>query len=96
MQAGYRHQMIGAGINQHLPLPGANPGAFTHTSVAIRDALLAVAVPTIEVHLSNIQAREDFRRSSLISDIVTGTVSGLGAPGVFLAFEALLDLVDRR
>jgi 3-dehydroquinate dehydratase-2 len=72
-----------------------NPGAFTHTSVAIRDALLAVSVPTIEVHLSNTQAREDFRKSSLISDIVTGAVSGLGAPGVFMAFDALLDLLDR-
>ncbi|NNE42730.1 MAG: type II 3-dehydroquinate dehydratase [Gemmatimonadetes bacterium] len=67
-----------------------NPGAFTHTSVAIRDALLAVSVPTVEVHLSNIFAREDFRRKSMISDIVTGIVSGLGVPGTYLAFDALV------
>ena len=73
-----------------------NPGAFTHTSVAIRDALLAVAVPTIEVHLSNIHAREEFRRKSLIADIVTGQVSGLGATGVLLAFEALIDLLEGK
>jgi len=73
-----------------------NPGAFTHTSVAIRDALLAVAVPTIEVHLSNIHAREEFRRRSLIADVVTGQVSGLGAAGVTLAFEGLIGLLEDR
>jgi 3-dehydroquinate dehydratase-2 len=72
-----------------------NPGAFTHTSVAIRDALLALDVPAIEVHLSNIFAREEFRRRSTISDVVTGIVSGLGAAGMLLAFDALVDL-DRR
>jgi 3-dehydroquinate dehydratase-2 len=73
-----------------------NPGAFTHTSVAIRDALLAVAVPTIEVHLSNIHAREEFRKRSLIADVVTAQVSGLGAAGTVLAFGALIDLLERR
>lgn len=72
-----------------------NPGAFTHTSVAIRDALLAVAVPTVEVHLSNIFAREEFRRKSLVSDVVTAVVSGLGAPGTIVALDALLDLLER-
>lgn len=71
-----------------------NPGAFTHTSVAIRDALAALRVPTIEVHLSNIFAREDFRRKSMISDVVTGVVSGLGASGMVRAFEALCDLIE--
>lgn len=71
-----------------------NPGAFTHTSVAIRDALLAVSVPTVEVHLSNIHAREEFRRRSLIADVVTGQVSGLGAPGVLRALDALMDLLE--
>ena len=73
-----------------------NPGAFTHTSVAIRDALLAVSVPTVEVHLSNIHAREEFRRKSLIADVVTGQVSGLGASGVLLAFDALIDLLEGK
>ncbi len=73
-----------------------NPGAFTHTSVALRDALLAVNVPTIEVHLSNIHAREEFRKTSLIADVVTGQVSGLGAHGVLRAFQTLLDLLEDR
>lgn len=73
-----------------------NPGAFTHTSVALRDALLAVSVPTIEVHLSNIHAREEFRRRSLVSDVVTGVVSGLGAHGVVLAFDALVRILEEK
>jgi len=71
-----------------------NPGGLTHTSVAIRDALVALGVPTIEVHLSNIHAREDFRRRSLIADVVTGQVAGLGAVGVVRALDALLDLLE--
>jgi 3-dehydroquinate dehydratase-2 len=71
-----------------------NPGAFTHTSIAIRDALLAVAVPAVEVHLSNIFAREEFRRHSVISDVVTGVVSGLGAAGTVMAFDALMDRLE--
>jgi 3-dehydroquinate dehydratase-2 len=71
-----------------------NPGAFTHTSIAIRDALLALSVPAIEVHLSNIFAREEFRRRSTISDVVTAVVSGLGAAGMVLGFEALVDLLE--
>lgn len=73
-----------------------NPGGFTHHSVAIRDALLALAVPAIEVHLSNVFAREEFRRKSMISDVVLGVVSGLGAPGTLLAFDALLDHIERK
>jgi 3-dehydroquinate dehydratase-2 len=73
-----------------------NPGAFTHTSVAIRDALLALAVPAVEVHLSNIHAREEFRRRSLISDVALGVVSGLGPRGALLALDALLDHLEER
>ena len=71
-----------------------NPGAFTHTSIALRDALLAVAVPFIEVHLSNVHAREPFRRHSYFSDIAAGSIVGLGAQGYVLALEAALDRID--
>ncbi len=67
-----------------------NPAAFTHTSVALRDALGAVALPFIEVHLSNIQARESFRHRSYFSDIALGTISGLGALGYELALMAAI------
>ena len=65
-----------------------NPGAFTHTSVAIRDALLATGIPFIEVHLSNVFARESFRHSSYFSDIAAGCIFGLGAFGYELALQA--------
>ncbi len=67
-----------------------NPAAFTHTSIALRDALLAVALPFIEVHLSNIHAREPFRRHSYFSDIALGVVAGFGAHGYQLALAAAL------
>ena len=67
-----------------------NPAAFTHTSIALRDALSAVAIPFIEVHLSNIHARESFRKFSYFSDIAVGVISGLGADGYELAVEAAL------
>ncbi len=72
-----------------------NPGAFTHTSIALRDALLAVAVPFIEVHLSNVQAREPFRKHSYFSDIAVGSIAGLGAQGYELALAAALERLDR-
>ena len=67
-----------------------NPAAFTHTSVAIRDALQATKIPFIEVHLSNIYAREEFRKKSYFSDIAVGTISGLGANGYLLALKHIL------
>ncbi len=67
-----------------------NPAAFTHTSIALRDALLATAIPFIEVHLSNVYARESFRRTSYLSDIASGVIMGLGALGYELALQAAL------
>ena len=67
-----------------------NPAAFTHTSVALRDALAAVAIPFVEVHLSNVYAREAFRKESYFSDIAVGVISGLGATGYELALQFAL------
>lgn len=67
-----------------------NPGAFTHTSVALRDALLGVAIPFIEVHISNVFARESFRQHSYLSDVAVGLISGLGTQGYALALSAAL------
>ncbi|HEV8019599.1 MAG TPA: type II 3-dehydroquinate dehydratase [Steroidobacteraceae bacterium] len=72
-----------------------NPGAFTHTSIALRDALLATALPFIEVHLSNPQAREPFRRHSYFSDVAVGVISGLGAFGYEVAVRAAAQRLAR-
>ena len=71
-----------------------NPGAFTHTSIATRDALLAVDIPFIEVHLSNTYAREEFRHNSYFSDIAAGCIVGLGAHGYELALRAAARQLD--
>ena len=71
-----------------------NPGAFTHTSIALRDALLGVSIQFIEVHLSNVHGREAFRRQSFLSDVAVGVITGLGAKGYELALQAAIARVD--
>ena len=73
-----------------------NPAAWTHTSVAIRDALLGVQIPFIEVHLSNVHAREPFRRHSYLSDVAVGVIAGLGAQGYELALLAARAHVQKQ
>ena len=65
-----------------------NPGAYTHTSVALRDALLGTGIPFIEIHISNVHAREEFRQMSYLSDVAVGVISGLGSQGYDLALAA--------
>jgi len=73
-----------------------NPAAFTHTSIAIRDALLATRIPFIEVHLSNVYAREPFRHHSYFSDIAQGVITGLGSIGYELALRAATQMIDDK
>jgi 3-dehydroquinate dehydratase-2 len=72
-----------------------NPGAYTHTSIAIRDALLLLDIPIVEIHLSNTYKREDFRKTSMIADIVTGRIVGFGAFGYIMALQAVEQRVQR-
>jgi 3-dehydroquinate dehydratase-2 len=73
-----------------------NPAAFTHTSVALRDAILAADIPLIEVHISNVHKREAFRHQSYFSDIAVGTITGLGSQGYDLALQAALHLLKKN
>jgi len=73
-----------------------NPAAYTHTSIAIRDALLLLDMPIIEIHLSNIYRRESFRHKSMIADVVTAQIAGFGVDGYVMALEALSGMIRRR
>jgi len=71
-----------------------NPAAYTHTSVAIRDAISAIGIPTVEVHLSNIYSREEFRHTSLIAPVSSGQVSGFGVHSYILGLEAIISIAE--
>lgn len=85
------HQAMDEGVHYIL----INPGAYTHTSVAIRDALLGVAIPFIEIHLSNVHRREPFRHHSYFSDVADGIIVGLGALGYELALYAAIQKIKQ-
>ncbi|HTV97154.1 MAG TPA: type II 3-dehydroquinate dehydratase [Steroidobacteraceae bacterium] len=90
-QSNAEHELVGrvqAAPGEGIAFVIINPGAFTHTSIALRDAFLAVSVPFIEVHLSNVFAREEFRHRSYLSDLAVGCIVGFGAIGYELALEA--------
>lgn len=92
LQSNAEHVLVDAvqeAVQQGVDFIILNPAAFTHTSIALRDALSAVAIPFIEVHLSNIHAREPFRRHSYFSDLAQGIIAGLGPDGYGLALEAV-------
>lgn len=98
-QSNAEHELVGR--VQQAPTAGVkfiiiNPAAFTHTSVALRDALAAVRIPFIEVHLSNVHAREPFRHKSYLSDIAVGVIAGLGPIGYELALRAAADRLSSR
>ena len=91
IQSNAEHELVEAvhrAPQQGITFIIINPAAFTHTSVALRDALAAVGLPFIEVHLSNVYAREEFRRTSYFSDLAVGVISGLGPQGYELALRA--------
>ena len=97
-QSNAEHELVGrvqGAMGEAVDCIIANPAAFTHTSVALRDALLAASIPFIEVHLSNIHAREDFRRHSYFSDVAAGVIAGFGAKGYELALEAAIHLTQK-
>ena len=89
-------ELIHRAYENHVDFIIINPAAFTHTSVAIRDALLATRIPFIEVHLSNVHAREPFRKHSYFSDIAQGVICGLGATGYELALQAAHQILTER
>ncbi|MCC5854274.1 MAG: type II 3-dehydroquinate dehydratase [Idiomarina sp.] len=96
-QSNAEHELIDAVHNARgvVDFILINPAALTHTSIALRDALLGVGIPFIEVHLSNIHAREEFRSHSYLSDCAVGVICGLGAKGYELALAAALERVNK-
>lgn len=98
LQSNAEHELIErihAARDEAIDFIIINPAAFTHTSVAIRDALLAVSIPFIEVHLSNVHKREPFRQHSYFSDVALGVICGLGAQGYQLALDAAVRHIEQ-
>ncbi len=98
-QSNAEHDLVGRvqqAIQEGVAFILINPAAFTHTSVALRDALAASRIPFIEVHLSNVHAREAFRRHSYFSDLAAGVITGLGAQGYELALAAAIERLKNR
>ncbi|MCR4301132.1 MAG: type II 3-dehydroquinate dehydratase [Sulfuricaulis sp.] len=97
-QSNAEHELVGRvqqGIKDKVAFILLNPAAFTHTSVALRDAMAAAHIPFIEVHLSNVHAREAFRQHSYFSDLAVGVISGLGAQGYELALAAAIERLKK-
>jgi len=98
-QSNAEHELIDTihqAIDSHVEFIIINPAAFTHTSIALRDALLGVNIPFIEIHISNIFAREEFRQHSFISDVAMGVISGLGVMGYECALEAAHQYLTKK
>ena len=97
-QSNHEGEMVDRIQQAHNALDGIiiNPAAYTHTSVAIRDALSLLTIPLVEIHLSNINKRESFRHTSLIADIATARISGFGPYGYQLALEGMVQLLSRN
>ncbi len=99
MQSNAEHELIEAihdAMDDSVQFIIINPGAYTHTSIALRDAFLGVAIPFIEVHLSKIDAREPFRHHSYLADIAVGRISGFGILGYRLALQAVHHYLQSR
>jgi 3-dehydroquinate dehydratase-2 len=97
-QSNAEHELIDrvqAAFRESVDFILINPGAYTHTSIALRDAFLATRIPFIEVHLSNVHAREPFRKHSYFSDIAKGVICGLGALGYQLALQAAIHILEK-
>ncbi len=97
-QSNAEHELVGQvqqAMKDKVAFVLLNPAAFTHTSVALRDALAATHIPFIEVHLSNVHAREAFRKHSYFSDLAVGVISGLGAQGYELALAAAIERLKK-
>ena len=98
LQSNAEHSLVDsiqAGVDDKVEFFIINPAAFTHTSVAIRDAFAGVNTPFIEIHLSNVHAREAFRQHSYLSDIASGVIVGLGAKGYELAMQAAISILKK-
>ena len=98
-QSNAEHELIGRihqARDEQVATILINPGAFTHTSVALRDALAAVGIPFIELHMSNVHAREPFRRHSYLSDLAIGVICGFGSASYSLALEAALNKLESK